>query len=126
MVARLARTWTCAAEPTLRAIATGWRAVRARPWVSRFLAVLVAYHVAVLPCVFVLGPLIAKHELDGATSWGIIQGAFAAGAIAGGALAIRWRPAHPIRVLGAAFVVAAFQSTVIALGHTTAAIAGPK
>jgi len=112
-----------ASEPTLRAIATGWRAVRARPWVSRFLAVLVAYHAAVLPCVFVLGPLIAQRELDGATSWGIIQGAFAAGAVAGGVLAIRWRPARPVRVLGAAFAVAALQSTIIALGHTTAVIA---
>jgi MFS family permease len=112
-----------APEPMLRAIATGWRAVRARPWVLRFLAVLVAYHVAVLPCVFVLGPLIAARDLDGATSWGIIQGAFAAGAVAGGVLAIRWRPARPVRVLGLAFVVAALQSTVIALGHTTAGIA---
>src|SRR3954447_3206422 len=112
-----------APEATLRAIATGWRAVRARPWVLRFLAVLIAYHVAVLPCVFVLGPLIAQRELDGPTSWGIIQGAFAAGAVAGRVLAIRWRPARPIPVLAGAFVVAALQSTVIALGHTTVGIA---
>src|SRR3954468_22507927 len=112
-----------AAEKTLRAIATGARAVRERPWVLRFLAVLAVYHLTVLPCVFVLGPLIAQRELDGATSWGIIQGAFAAGAVAGGVLAIRWRPRRPMRIMGLAFVVAALQSTIIALGHTTIGIA---
>jgi MFS family permease len=125
-LARMPRLQTArehAHEKTLRAIATGARAVRERPWVLRFLAVLSVYHLTVLPCVFVLGPLIAQRELDGATSWGIIQGAFAAGAVAGGVLAIRWRPHRPMRIMGLAFVVAALQSTVIALGHTTAGIA---
>src|SRR3954470_2489435 len=110
-------------EPTLRAIATGWRAVRERPWVARFLPVLFVYHVAVLPCVFVLGPLIAERELDGATSWGIVYGAFGVGAVAGGILAIRWRPSAPMRAVGLAFSISSLQALVIALGQTTAGVA---
>src|SRR4051794_14322685 len=110
-------------ESTRRAIATGWRAVRERPWVLRFLAVLLAYHLVVLPCVFVLGPLIAQRELDGATSWGVIQGAWALGAIGGGVLAMRARVAEPMRAVGLAFAVGSLQALVIALGHTTAGIA---
>jgi len=109
-------------ESTRRAIATGWRAVRERPWVSRFLPVLLVYHVAVLPCVFVLGPLIAERELDGAASWGLISGAFGLGAIAGGVLAIRWRPDAPMRAVGLAFTISSLQALVIALGGTTVGI----
>jgi MFS family permease len=112
-----------AAEPTLRAIATGWRAVRERPWVARFLAVLLAYFCVVLPTVFVLGPVIAERDLGGAASWGIIRGGFAAGAVAGSVLAIRWRPAAPMRVAGCAFAVASLGPAVVALGGTTAVIA---
>src|SRR4051794_14684696 len=112
-----------APERTLRAIATGWRAVRERPWVARFLPVLFVYHVAVLPCVFVLGPLIAERELSGATSWGIVYGAFGIGAVAGGVLALRWRPSAPMRAVGLAFAISSLQALVIALGQTTAGIA---
>src|SRR4051794_1915527 len=112
-----------APEATLRAIAPGWRAVRERPWVARFLPVLLVYHVAVLPCVFVLGPLIAERELDGAASYGIILGAFGAGAVAGGLVAMRWRPHAPMRAVGFAFVIASLQALVFAVGGTTAGIA---
>src|SRR3954447_12143887 len=112
-----------APEGTLRAIATGWRAVRERPWVARFLPVLLVYHVAVLPCVFVLGPLIAERELDGAASYGIILGAFGVGAVAGGLVAMRWRPHAPMRAVGFAFGIASLQALVFAVGGTTAGIA---
>lgn len=112
-----------APEPTLRAIATGWRAVRERAWLARFLPVLFVYSVAVLPCIFVLGPLIAQRELGGAASWGLIQGAFAAGAVAGAVLVMRWRPANPMRAVGCAFVICSLQAAVIAVGHSTAAVA---
>jgi MFS family permease len=111
------------AEPTLQAIATGWRAVRERPWIARFLAVLSTYFCVVLPTVFVLGPVIAERDLDGATSWGIIRGAFAVGAVAGSVLAMRWRPKAPMRAAGCAFAVASLGPAVVALAATTAVIA---
>jgi MFS family permease len=110
-------------EPTLRAIATGWRAVRERAWLVRFLVVLLGYHLVMLPCVWVLGPLIAERELDGATSWGVINGAFAVGAIVGSVLAVRARTHPSMRFVGFAFALASLQAAVIALGGTTAGIA---
>ena len=110
-------------EPVLAAIATGWREVRARPWIARFLSVLLAYHLAVLPAIFVLGPVLAERELDGASSWGIIRGVFAAGAVAGSLLALRWRPHEPMRVCGFGFAIASLGAAIIALGHSTAVIA---
>jgi len=76
-----------------------------------------------LPCVWVLGPLIAERELDGATSWGVINGAFAVGAIVGSVLAVRARSQPSMRFVGFAFAIAALQAAVIALGGTTAGIA---
>jgi MFS family permease len=120
---RRARSGGEAHEPIRAAIATGWREVRARPWIARFLSVLVAYHVAVLPAILVLGPVLAERDLDGASSWGIIRGVFAAGAVAGSLLALRWRPAEPMRVCGFGFAIASLGAAVIALGHSTAVIA---
>jgi len=44
----------------------------------------------------VLGPLVAKESLGGAKAWGLIQTAFAIGALLGGGLALRWKPARPM------------------------------
>jgi MFS family permease len=122
-IPRVRRAAERAAEPTLRAIAPGWRAVRARPWVVRFLGVLLVYNLTVLPSVFVLGPVLAERELDGATSWGIIRGVFAAGAAVGGLLALRWRPVAPMRAAACAFAVASLGPAAIAVGGSTAVIA---
>ena len=45
---------------------------------------------------FVLGPLVAKRSLGGATAWAIIGAAYAIGALAGGLLALCWRPRRPL------------------------------
>jgi MFS family permease len=112
-----------APETTLRAIATGWREVRARPWLRSFLGVLLTYHLLVLPCVFVLGPLIAQRTLDGARSWGVIAGGFGVGALIGSLTALRWRPARPMLVCGAAFAVASCQAAFVGEGGSTLVIA---
>ena len=43
----------------------------------------------------VLGPIVAKAELGGAAAWGLI--AAASGLVAGGAVALNWRPERPLR-----------------------------
>jgi MFS family permease len=112
-----------APETTLRAIATGWREVRARPWLRSFLGVLLTYHLIVLPCVFVLGPLIAQRTLDGARSWGLISGGFGVGAVFGSLVALRWRPSRPMVACGCGFVVASCQAAIVAEGSSTLVIA---
>jgi hypothetical protein len=46
--------------------------------------------------IYVLGPVVATRSLGGAASWGLIAGAFSAGAVAGTAAAFRWRPRRPL------------------------------
>jgi hypothetical protein len=109
-------------ETTLQAIAAGWREVRARPWLSRFLGILFAYSFLVLPCVFVLGPLIAERDLGGAGAYGVISGGFAVGAIGGGIVAMRWRPAHRMRAVALMFAGASTQAALYAIFDSVAAL----
>ena len=48
----------------LAALREGWRIVRDSGWILPGLGALVAYHLFVLPSVFVLGPAIAESELE--------------------------------------------------------------
>src|SRR5688500_8247584 len=68
----------------------GWGEVRSRSWVIGFLGSLSVYHLAVLPAIFVIGPVLMERELDGAHSWAIIVGCFGVGAIVGDLLFLRW------------------------------------
>jgi MFS family permease len=101
----------------------GWHEVRSRPWLRRGLVAMSAYHVFVLPSVFVLGPALAARELDGASSWATISAAFGVGTIAGNLVALRAPVRRPILVAAAALVVASLQSAIIGSGMGTLGIA---
>ncbi len=101
----------------------GWREVRARPWLSYGLVAMAAYHVCVLPAVFVLGPVLAEDELSGATSWATIVTCFGLGTVIGNLLALRMRLRRPVFVAAAALVGAATQAAIIGSGLGTAGIA---
>ena len=60
-----------------------------------------------------LGPLVADNRLDGARSWGFIVGAYAAGAIAGGLVMIRFRPSRIL--VGAMLSIPGFSVLLFAL-----------
>jgi MFS family permease len=53
----------------------------------------------------VLGPEVAEKFLGGPGAWAAISTAMGVGALAGGVLALRWKPAHPLR---AAFIISLF------------------
>ena len=112
-----------ASEPTLRAIAAGWRAVRERAWLISSLGMFAVYCGIVLPAVLVLGPVLAERDLDGAKSWGLIQGGFAVGAIAGGVAALRWKPRRPQLVVALGLLVGSLQAAAITLGGSAIVIA---
>jgi len=114
-----------AAEPTLlQGLREGFTEVRARPWVQAFLAVLCMYHVVVLPAIYVLGPVLAERELDGAQTWAIVTAGFGVGAILGDLLVLRWKPARPLLVAAAALVVASCQAAIVGSGLPVWGIAG--
>ena len=102
----------------------GWREVRSRAWLRRGLVAMSAYHVFVLPSVFVLGPALAERELDGASSWATITAAFGVGTILGNLVALRAPVRRPILVASVALVFGSLQAVIIGSGLGTYGIAG--
>ncbi|HSD81001.1 MAG TPA: MFS transporter [Solirubrobacteraceae bacterium] len=112
-----------AAQRFAEQLRDGWREVRSRAWLRRGLVAMSAYHVFVLPAVFVLGPALAERELNGASSWATISAAFGLGTLAGNLVALRVPVRRPILVAAAALVAASLQAAIIGSGLGTAGIA---
>jgi MFS family permease len=79
----------------LSELADGWREVRSRSWLLASLLTFAVSNVS-LGAFMVLGPVIVDRELGGAAEWGAILTAGAIGALIGGGVALRWRPARPL------------------------------
>jgi MFS family permease len=101
----------------------GWGEVRSRTWVWTGLIALGAYHVIVLPSVFVLGPILSHRELGGASDWATIVAGFGVGSVAGQVLVYRLPFRRPMRASMLGFVVASSQAAIIGSGLSVAAIA---
>jgi MFS family permease len=97
--------------------------VRSRAWLSWGLVAMSAYHVFVLPSVFVLGPALAQRELDGSSSWAAIVACFGVGSIVGNIVALRLPVRRPIRLAAGALLVASTQAAIIGSGLGTTGIA---
>jgi MFS family permease len=110
-------------EAFLAGLRTGWREVRSRPWLGWGLGAMSTYHVFVLPAVFVLGPALAKRDLDGPSSWAAIVTCFGVGGIAGNLAALRLPLHRPVVVTAAALVGASTQAVIIGSGLGTVGIA---
>ena len=110
-------------EDFLARLRTGWREVRARPWLTAGLGAMAAYHVFVLPAVFVLGPALAASELDGASSWAVIVACWGIGTGVGNLVALRADIRRPVMVAALALVGACTQGVIIGSGLGTAGIA---
>jgi len=76
-------------------LAEGWREVASRSWVVACILTFSISNVS-LGAFQVLGPLIANREMGGAAAWGIIGAGASIGGIAGGAVALRWKPERPL------------------------------
>ncbi|HEY7599624.1 MAG TPA: MFS transporter [Candidatus Limnocylindrales bacterium] len=76
-------------------LAEGWREVVSRSWV---LACILTFSISniSLGAFQVLGPLVASRELGGAAAWGLIGAGASIGGLAGGAIALRWKPDRPL------------------------------
>jgi MFS family permease len=101
----------------------GVREARSRPWIVAVLGAFSAYHLIVLPGVFVLGPALARSDLSGASSWAAITAGFGVGGVIARLVALAWRPRRPVLATVALLAVAACQPAIIASGAGTAGIA---
>jgi MFS family permease len=97
-------------------LAAGWKEVRARTWLW---ACLIGFGLNNLAgaTFFVLGPVVFEEELGGASRWGLALGIGAVGGLAGGIVALRWRPQRPLLAS-----VVVWSATALPL----AALAGPQ
>jgi hypothetical protein len=76
----------------------GWQEFRSRTWVWVIVAQFAVVNLCFSPCIFVLGPLVAKEHWGGPLAWSVIVTANAVGLILGSFLALRLRPAFPLLV----------------------------
>jgi MFS family permease len=76
-------------------LAEGWREVVSRSWVVACILTFSISNIS-LGAFQVLGPLIASRDLGGAAAWGVIGAGASVGGVAGGAVALRWKPERPL------------------------------
>lgn len=88
---------TAVRDSFLSELAHGWREVRSRDWLIGSLVVFGISNMA-MGSFMVLGPVIFERELGGAATWGLVFAAGALGALLGGGVALRWKPARPLAV----------------------------
>lgn len=76
----------------------GWREVASRPWVWVTIAVFTGSLLTVYAQWFALAPGIARSGYGSAGVFGLLQTIVGVGALIGSGVALRWRPAHPLKV----------------------------
>jgi len=101
----------------------GWRELTAHTWLWSSLGLIGFANMFYVGAWAVLGPSIAETELGGAAAWAAILTVGAAGAIAGGIAALRYRPARPLLAASLAPMPMVLPLVGLALAWPTWAIA---
>jgi predicted MFS family arabinose efflux permease len=84
-------------ESFLHELAAGWREVVSRRWLWTSIAGFAVFQLAVIAAFSVLGPVVAKRSLGGASAWATLAAAFGIGSIVGNFAALHLRPRQPLR-----------------------------
>lgn len=79
-------------------LSAGWQQIRSRPWLLAMTLHSAVINACAIAPFLVLGPIVAKRDLNGAASWGAIATAYAAGSVLGGVVALRVAPRRPLFV----------------------------
>jgi len=82
----------------LRDLRDGWREFTSHRWIWTVVLQFTVMFAAWQASFAIVGPIVAKRLLGGATDWGWIAGAFGAGLLCGGLAAMRARVDRPILV----------------------------
>ena len=90
--------------PMLSELRAGWSAFRARRWLWITVACFTLFIGLGWAPWQVLGPQIARQSLGGPGAWAAIVVALGVGSVAGGLIALRLRPRHPLRMSMCVFV----------------------
>jgi MFS family permease len=101
----------------------GWREFRSRTWLWVDGVYSALGNALTLSPLFALGPVVADRELGGSSAWATIVTFAGVGAVAGGALAIRVRPARPLLAGVSALALIAGPPALLAIPAETLVIA---
>jgi hypothetical protein len=112
----LAATVRIASASILGDLRDGWREFVERSWAVAMVISFGLFQLTYFPALLVLGPLVAKQQLGGATAWGTILAVESLGAVVGGVFALRLRVKRPL---------VASQLLVLPAGLLLAALAIP-
>jgi MFS family permease len=108
----------------LQELREGWSAFVEQTWVWVLVVYVSLYFLLTYAPFFVLGPYVAKHSLNGASSWAFIATGEGVGALLGGLAGYRWRPGRqPMVTTGLLLMVSAAQNLILAFHPTTALLA---
>jgi MFS family permease len=91
---RFAATEPSQTPGVLHELREGWHEFISRRWLWSIVLQFAGVSAIVSAAISVLGPVVADRSLGGARSWGFILAAYAAGAVAGGIVMIRFRPSR--------------------------------
>jgi predicted MFS family arabinose efflux permease len=93
---RIAGAVAAARESVLRDLVEGWNEFRSREWLWVIVAAASVGNLVAIASFNVLGPLVAKRDLGGASAFGAIVASQGAGLLLGGLLSLRWRARRPL------------------------------
>ncbi|WP_316523009.1 MFS transporter [Kitasatospora brasiliensis] len=103
-------------DSMIKDLREGWSEFAARPWLWITTVQMGLFNLLVWAPFLVLGPLTAQRDLGGARAWGLVMGAYGAGAVFGGLLMLGRAPARPLAVASVAALGWALPSGVLAAG----------
>jgi MFS family permease len=101
----------------------GWQEFRSRAWLWAVVVSAALWHLLAYAPFIVLGAVVAKADLGGARAWGAILAAQGIGAIAGGLVMLRMRPARPLVTATIALFPYAAPMALLAVRAPVAAVA---
>jgi MFS family permease len=108
------RTPSAERRPFLHELAIGWHEVRSRRWVWMTILNISFFLMLYVAPFDVIGPMVARDSLGGATAWGLISASFAVGMAFGGLVVIVMRLRRPVLVAGIIFAVTSFSPLLLA------------
>jgi hypothetical protein len=103
----------------LRELREGWSAFVEQTWVWVLVLWISLYFLITYAPFFVLGPYVAKHSMNGASSWAWVVTGEGVGALLGAIAGLRWRPRLPMVTAGFLLMLTAVQNLVLAFHPTT-------
>ena len=118
---RLAPNLTMPDQDFLRELREGWDSFRSRAWLWGIVLQFAFVNAAYVGAWAVLGPVVAEDELGGAATWGVILAAGAVGTIAGGLVALRFKPQRLL--LAATLTIFPFALPLVLLSFPAPAVA---